>query len=91
VQYLRIDDRLFGECVGSTAFGGDWEVSTADHERLRALGWQAPGDTADQEWPVPNYRVDGPLGQAGVLAGMGVDALDVLGLAPDAVEEHRGR
>jgi hypothetical protein len=89
VQYLRMEHYLGGECVGSTAFGGTWEISPADNDRIRALGWKAPGDTAEKEWGAPVYKADLPREEAPRLAQMGVDALRVLGLTPEALEFRR--
>ena len=90
VRYVRMEHYLGGECVGSTAFGGDWEISPADDGRLRALGWRAPDDTNGEEWGEPMYKCDLPRKEAARLARMGLDALRLLGVAPAAVEFRQG-
>ena len=90
VRYVRMEHYLGGECVGSTAFGGDWEISPADDGRLRALGWRAPDDTNGEEWGEPMYKCDLTRKEAARLARMGLDALRLLGVAPAAVEFRQG-
>ena len=90
VRYVRMEHYLGGECVGSTAFGGEWEISGAVDEQLRALGWRAPDDTNREEWGAPLYKCDVPRTQAARLAGTGVDTLRLLGVAPAAVEFRPG-
>ena len=90
VRYVRLEHYLGGECVGSTAFGGDWEISPADDGRLRALGWRAPDDTNGEEWGEPMYKCDVPRKEAARLARMGLDALRLLGVAPASVEFRQG-
>jgi hypothetical protein len=88
VQFLRDPEHLYGECVGSTVFGGDWETSEADHQRIRALGWLAPGDPdpSGTRPGYPNYWCCLPESQADELATMAIGALDVLGAEPAALE-----
>ncbi len=90
VRYVRMEHYLGGECVGSTAFGGDWEISPAEDERLRGLGWRAPDDTNKAEWGDPLYKCDVPRKEAARLARMGLDALRLLGVAPASVEFRQG-
>ena len=88
VQFLRDPRHLYGECVGSTLIGGDWEVGEAGHERLRSLGWLAPGDpdpTGTQP-AYPNYWVTVADGQAADLAAMATGALSLLGADPAVLE-----
>ena len=81
VQFLRDPRHLYGECVGSTLIGGDWEVGEAGHDRLRALGWLAPGDPdpAGTQPSYPNYWVTVDLDRSSDLATMGIGALSLLG------------
>jgi hypothetical protein len=90
VRYVRLEHYLGAECVGSTAFGGDWEISPADDERLRALGWRAPDGTNNHEWGAPMYMCDVPRRDAARLARMGVDPLRLLDVAPATVEFRQG-
>lgn len=90
VQYVRLEHYLGGECVGSTAFGGEWEISPEDHERLRGLGWRAPDSTNSDEWGAPMYKCDVPRTEAARLARMGVDTLRLLGVDPATVEFRPG-
>ena len=88
VQFLRDPQHLYGECVGSTQIGGDWETTEADHQRLRSLGWLAPGDPdpAGTQPAYPNYWVTVDEDRADALATMAVDALAVLGADPATLE-----
>lgn len=94
VQFRRDDETtLYGECVGSTLIGGDWELPADRHAQVRALGWLAPGDpdpTGTQP-AVPNYwaclGADGAGPTDGSdpavrLARMGIGALRLLGADP---------
>jgi hypothetical protein len=83
VQFLRIEDQVTAECVGATSFGGYLDIDPDDHERLRALGWNAPGDTSEVEWGAPNYRRFAGPDDSQELAQLTVDSLRVLGLGPD--------
>lgn len=89
VQFLRMKDLISGECVGATAFGGDLEMTPEQQDRIRELGWHAPGEMPDTDPGYPNFRCDLPLDQAPRLAEMGVAALDVLGLGPEDPLELR--
>lgn len=87
VQFLRMGVWVSGECVGSTLFGGDYDIPSADHERLRSLGWMTPDDLVRVNTTpgYPNYRCDFPREDSARLARMGTDALQVLGLSPSDV------
>ena len=92
VQFLRDPGHLYGECVGATSFGGDWEIAEVDDQRIRALGWLAPGDpdpTGTQP-AQPNYWccLDGDA--AVDLAAIAIGALDVLGADPATLEWRSG-
>jgi len=88
VQFLRDPRHLYGECVGSSWIGGDWEISEAEHDRLRTLGWLAPGDPdpAGTQPSHPNYWVTVDLDRAGDLATKATGALSLLGADPAALE-----
>ena len=93
VQFLGLGDgTIRAECVGATLFGGDLEIAPEVHERLRALGWAAPGDLPVDDvfgWGYPNYRAEGTTVEADRLADLGTEALTLLGLSPDAVDLQR--
>lgn len=42
VQVTAARDFLIGECVGSTSFGGEWEMSPEIEAHLERIGWQRP-------------------------------------------------
>jgi hypothetical protein len=92
VQFRRDPGWLYGECVGSTLFGGDLEIGEADHQRLRALGWLAPGDPdpAGTRPSYPHYWCTLEGDRAADLAAMGVGALGVLGADPGALTWAEG-
>jgi hypothetical protein len=85
VQFLRIDDQVTAECVGATSFGGYLDIPPHRHERLRELGWNAPGDTSEVAWGAPNYRRYATTDEAESLASLAVDSLQVLELVPRQV------
>ena len=89
VQFLRDEDVVYAECVGATLFGGPYDIAPADHERLRTLGWRAPGDTSETYWGAPNYRIHATPTDAERLADLAVDSLEVLGLTPTSDLELR--
>jgi hypothetical protein len=86
VQFLRLDEHLAGECVGPADAGGGWDISKHDQDRIRALGWD---DTGRRELGAPNFSVELPRAEAARLAGMGVEALKVLGAAPGSLAFQR--
>ncbi len=92
VQFRRDPGWLYGECVGSTLFGGDAEIGEADHQRLRALGWLAPGDPdpAGTQPSYPHYWCTLAADRSADLAAMGVGALEILGADPDVVTWSTG-
>lgn len=93
VQVARHGDWLYAECVGATSFGGHWEVSPEQHEQIRALGWLAPGDPDETgtQPSYPNYWRTLPGDRATEAAALGAGALQVLGVAPGALDWHRER
>ena len=42
VQVTAAQSVLIGECVGSTSFGGDWEMTPETEATLLRQGWQKP-------------------------------------------------
>lgn len=83
---------LYAECVGSMLFDGDWDVTAAQHEQLRALGWFVPGE--DNPWEAeqtyPNYfrYEDGSRGPE--IARLCVESLSLLGADPDDLVWQQG-
>ena len=74
VQITAAERVLIGECVGSTSFGGDWEMSPETEATLLKQGWEKP-------WS-PDHRTfqrEAPLVGAPRLALASVRALQVLG------------
>jgi hypothetical protein len=92
VQFLRDPRWLYGECVGATSFGGDWEIKEADHQRIRALGWLAPGDPdpSGTQPSYPHYWCCLDAGAADELAAMAIGALELLGADPASLEWRAG-
>lgn len=94
VQFRNDDGQwLYGECVGATRFGGDWEITEQEHARLRSLGWLAPGDEdpSGTQPPYPNYWTCRPQAESVETADMGVDALMTLDADPAVLEWRRDR
>lgn len=91
VQLRRDGDHVYAECVGSTAFGGDWEVDEVTHGRLRDLGWLVPGDehASGVQPSYPNYWIVLLRTEAERAATTCADALALLGVDPSALEWRR--
>lgn len=91
VQIRRDGDHWYAECVGATAFGGDWAVDEATHERIRALGWLVPGedDPSGVQPSYPNYWKVVPRAEADRAASICSDALALLGADPSTLEWRR--
>lgn len=95
-RYVQVradgDGILYAECVGATAFDGEWDVSPAQHEQLRELGWYVPGE--DNPWEVeqtyPNYFRHVEVSAAPELARACVESLAILGTDPDGLLWQRG-
>jgi len=84
VQFRLASGLITGECVGASSWGGSYDIDEQTDRRLRELGWAAPDERPQALRDSPNYRVDVPPAESPRLARMAVDALDVLGVAPDA-------
>jgi hypothetical protein len=93
VQFRDDGEWLYGECVGAALFGGDWQVTPEQHQRIRAMGWLAPGDPDDSgsQPPYPNYWRVLPRVDNAAMASLGSGALEVLGVEPSVVEWRRDR
>lgn len=90
-QLRRDGDHWYAECVGATAFGGDWEVDEVTHQRLRDLGWLVPGedDPSGVQPSYPNYWRVLPRAEASAAAAMCADALALLQADPSTLEWRR--
>ena len=74
VQVTAAPRVLIAECVGSTSFGGEWEMGPETEAALLAQGWEKP-------WS-PDYRTfsrEAPLTSANRIALATVRALKTLG------------
>ena len=93
VQVRATEGGLFyAECVGATLFDGDWEVTAAQHDQLRALGWFVPGEDNpwDAEQNYPNYFRYDEGSRAAELARLCVESLEILGADADGLVWQRG-
>ncbi len=88
VQFLRHPGWVYGECTGARSFGGAWEIGEVDHQRIRALGWLAPGDPdpSGTQPSTPHYWCCLEPSRVVEIAAMAVDALRVLGADPATLE-----
>ena len=82
---------IYAECVGSSAWGGPWEISANADQQLRGLGWLSPADPGYAEYAfgkgAPMYRASAPEGELGGLAELAKDSLGALGVtAEDSIE-----
>lgn len=91
VQVRRDGEHWYAECVGATAFGGDWDVDDATHDRLRDLGWLVPGDDdpSGVQPSYPNYWRVLPRAEADRAAALCSRALELLGADPSTLEWRR--
>lgn len=74
VQVTAAPRMLIAECVGSTSFGGEWEMTPETEAALLKMGWEKP-------WS-PDYRTfsrEAPLTSANRIALATVRALQTLG------------
>lgn len=74
VQVTAAPRVLIAECVGSTSFGGEWEMTPETEAALLKQGWEKP-------WS-PDYRTfsrEAPLTSANRIALATVRALQTLG------------
>lgn len=81
VQVTAAARVLIAECVGSTSFGGEWEMTPETEATLLAQGWEKP-------WS-EKYRTfsrEAPLTSANVIALATVRALKVLGCEMEDLE-----
>lgn len=77
-------DVVMGDLAGPTLVGGHIEITEAQDEEIRGLGWRGPGDPGHWEGYAPNYTlVDWPTSRAHDLAQITVDALEIQGARPD--------
>lgn len=76
-RFVRVtagQSALVGECIGSTTFGGAWEMSSETEAALIAQGWEKPWSEE-----MTTFTRDVPLARAPHLALAMVRALQVLG------------
>ena len=81
VQVTAAPRVLIAECVGSTSFGGEWEMSPDTEAALLAQGWEKP-------WS-PDFRTfsrEAPLTSANRVALATVRALQTLGCEMEDLE-----
>jgi hypothetical protein len=74
VQVTAAPRVLIAECVGSTSFGGEWEMTPETEAALLRMGWEKP-------WS-PDFRTftrEAPLTSANRIALATVRALQELG------------
>lgn len=75
---------VMADLAGPTLVGGHIEITQAQDEQIRGLGWRGPGDPGHWEGYAPNYTVvDWPQSEATGLAQITVDALEIQGARPD--------
>ena len=78
VQFLRMENDLRGECVGSEIMGGPFPLTDDEHERVLGLGWVLPwregfsAENYEREWlgegPPPSYLSETTAGGVATLA-----------------------
>ena len=81
VQITAGQSVLIGECVGSTSFGGEWEMSEEAEATLLRQGWEKPWSEEFR-----TFTREAPLVGAPRLALATVLALQVLGCEMDTLE-----
>lgn len=88
-RFVRITaarDVLIGECVGATAFGGEWEMDPALQAALERQGWARPWSP-----DYPTYQREHSLAEAPRLALASVRALELLGARMEDLEVRLSR
>ncbi|WP_148614956.1 TY-Chap domain-containing protein [Nocardioides rubriscoriae] len=81
VQVTAAPRVLIAECVGSTSFGGEWEMTPETEAALLTMGWEKP-------WS-PDFRTfsrEAPLTSANRIALATVRALQTLGCEMEDLE-----
>jgi hypothetical protein len=86
VQITAARSALIAECVGSTSFGGDWEMPPETEERLLRQGWEKPW--SDE---MTTFQREAPLVGAPRLALATVRALQALGCEMEDLEVELAR
>lgn len=81
VQVTGEQHALVAECVGSTAFGGEWEIDEETEALLLRQGWERPWSPE-----ITTYLRDAPLQHAPALAVALARALQVLGCRLEDLE-----
>jgi hypothetical protein len=81
VQVTAAQTALVAECVGSTRFGGEWEMSEETEAALLRQGWEKP-------WlpELTTFQREAPLVGAPRLALATVKALQLLGCEVEDIE-----
>lgn len=75
---------MIGTCEGPTLVGGHIELTEAEDQEIRALGWRGPGDPDHYESYAPAYTVvEWPRADAQRLAQIAVSALEIEGARAD--------
>ncbi len=74
VQVTAAQDYLIGECVGSTSFGGEWEMTPDVEAHLERIGWQRPSSPEH-----PTYHRELSLASSPKLALAMALSLEMLG------------
>jgi len=74
VQVTAAQSALIGECVGSTSYGGAWEMSEQTEATLIGQGWEKPWSEE-----MTTFTRDLPLAGAPQLALSLIRALQTLG------------
>ncbi|MBS45804.1 MAG: hypothetical protein CMH83_22050 [Nocardioides sp.] len=85
-QVTAAQNALVAEVVGSTSFGGTWEMSPETERSLEKQGWERPWS---EQWR--DYQREANLGQAHALARALLKALRTLGCEVADLEVTRSR
>lgn len=86
VQITAGQTRLIAECVGSTSFGGDWEMSPEQEATLLRQGWEKPWSDTER-----TFQREASLAGAPRLALATVRALELLGCDPTQLDYDLSR
>ncbi|GAB2769585.1 hypothetical protein GCM10027020_23580 [Nocardioides salsibiostraticola] len=81
VQVTAARDFLIGECVGSTTFGGEWEMSPETEAHLERIGWERPWSPK-----YPTYSRQVSLASSPKLALAMARTLEILGCEMENLE-----
>lgn len=81
VQVTAAPRMLIAECIGSTSFGGEWDMTPETEAALLTMGWEKPWSDTYR-----TFSREAPLTSANRIALATVRALQTLGCEMETLE-----